>query len=150
MRTTVKNFAMLALVASVLAPAHPAAGAQNRWLADAEIEQMLKGRTLAGMYASGRRFSEHYQDNGDLEYTEDGITIRGHWSVRSGTLCTIYDTDPTGGCFRVALSGAKCFEFYFVARTEAAAPGPPDVKPDWTARGTTEGEADACEDGAHV
>ena len=42
----------------------------------------------------------------------------GHWSVASGTFCTIYDDDPTGGCFRVQKTGANCFEFYFVARTE--------------------------------
>ena len=42
----------------------------------------------------------------------------GRWSISEGTLCTIYDNDPTGGCFRVLKTGSNCFEFYFVARNE--------------------------------
>ena len=137
------------LIATALGP--PTARAQTvTWLSDAEIETSLKGRTLDGMYASGRRFTESYLESGSLTYTEDGVTLTGHWSVRSGTLCTIYDADPTGGCFRVAAMGANCFEFYFVARSEEAAPGPPGSKPDWTARGAVEGKAEACTEGANV
>lgn len=120
------------------------------WLGAAEIERALKGQTLEGMYASGRRFTERYLDDGAVEYVEDGVTITGHWSVTAGTLCTIYDSDPTGGCFRVAASGKNCLEFYFVARSEAAAPGPPDTKPDWTARGAVNGQTDACKEEANV
>ena len=141
--------ACAALIATALGPA--TARAQDvTWLSGAEIETLLKGRTLDGMYASGRRFTESYLESGGLTYTEDGVTLNGHWSVRSGTLCTIYDTDPTGGCFRVAPMGANCFEFYFVARSEEAAPGRPGGKPDWTARGAVEGKAEPCTEGANV
>ena len=120
------------------------------WLTGVEIEAGLGGKTLEGMYATGRRFTERYLPGGQLEYVEDGNVMTGHWSVTAGTLCTIYDTDPTGGCYRVAQSGSNCFEFYFVSRSEEAAPGPPGVKPDWTARGAVDGQVDACKEGAHV
>lgn len=120
------------------------------WLTATEIETGLGGKTLEGMYATGRRFTERYLSGGQLEYIEDGVTMSGHWSVTAGTLCTIYDTDPTGGCYRVARSGSNCYEFYFVSRSEEAAPGPPGVKPDWTARGAVDGQIDACKEGAHV
>lgn len=122
----------------------------DTWLSDAQIESHLKGRTLDGMYASGRRFTESYLEGGALQYSEDGLTLTGRWSVRSGTLCTIYDTDPTGGCFRVTAPSHNCLEFYFVTRTEATAPGSPDTKPDWTARGAVEGKAEACAESADV
>ncbi len=84
----------------------PPAGATGvQWLSEREIASALTGHTLQGAYASGRRFSESYLDGGRLEYTEGGVTLHGHWSITEGTLCTIYDTDPTGGCFRVAPVG---------------------------------------------
>ena len=80
------------------------------------------------------------------ESFEPGVTLGGHWSVTEGTLCTIYDGDPSGGCYRVALVDTNCYEFYFVSRTEAAAPGPPAGKPAWTARGALQGKPSACRD----
>lgn len=120
------------------------------WLTAAEIESGLGGKTLEGMYVTGQRFTERYLLGGQLEYVEDGKVMTGHWSVTAGTLCTIYDTDPMGGCYRVVRSGSNCYEFYFVSRSEEAAPGPPGVKPDWTARGAVDGQIDACKEGVHV
>lgn len=120
------------------------------WLTGAEIESGLGGKTLEGMYAAGQRFTERYLPGGALEYVEGAAVITGHWSVTAGTLCTIYDTDPTGGCYRVARSGSNCYEFYFVSRSEETAPGPPGVKPGWTARGAVDGQIDACKEGVHV
>lgn len=114
------------------------------WLQDAEIASALTGKTIDGRYASGRAFYERYDRDGRVQYMEDGATIGGRWSVTAGTLCTIYDNDPAGGCFRVARVSANCFEFFFAARTEEAAPG--GDKPQWTARGSVNGEASACQD----
>lgn len=128
----------------------PGIALAKEWLTAAEIQSGLGGKTLEGMYATGRRFTERYLSGGQLEYVESGVVITGHWSVTAGTLCTIYDTDPTGGCYRVARSSRNCYEFYFVSRSEAAAPGPPDVTPNWTARGAVDGQTDACKEDAHV
>lgn len=136
------------LILACLSLTAPAFG--GRWLSDSEIASGLGGKTLEGMYATGSRFTEKYLTGGRLEYVENGQTLSGHWSVTAGTLCTIYDTDPSGGCYRVAMSGKNCFEFYFVSRTEEAAPGPPEAKPGWTARGAVDGQIDACREGAHV
>lgn len=116
------------------------------WLKDEAIQAALSGKTLEGRYASGRSFTERYLAGGRVEYLERGATIGGRWSVTEGTLCTIYDHDPTGGCFRVAKVGKNCFEFYFAARTEAQAPGPDSAQPQWTARGAVSGESVGCQD----
>jgi hypothetical protein len=120
------------------------------WLTNTEIETVLKGQTLEGVYETGRRFTERYLENGRVEYTEGSMTMEGHWSATEGTLCTIYDSDPTGGCFRVSRSARNCLEFYFVSRSEAAAPGPSDTKPDWTARGALGGRLEACPETSSV
>ena len=101
------------------------------------------------LFRSGQRFTERYLLGGQLEYVEDGNVMTGRWSVTEGTLCTIFDTDPTGGCYRVVRSGRNCYEFYFVSLEEAA-PGAPGVQPDWTARGAVDGQIDACKEGAQV
>ena len=138
----------VAVLAAVFASALPAAAGE--WLSNAEIETALKGQTLEGVYATGRRFTERYHADGRVEYTENGVSMEGHWSATADTLCTIYDSDPSGGCFRVAPSGQNCLEFYFVTRDEATAPGPPGKKPDWTARGMVGGEVEACPEISNV
>jgi hypothetical protein len=138
-------FALLLTASAAVASESPAP-----WLPGRDIAEAIAGKTLEGRYANGRAFTERYLSDGRIEYIEQGLTIGGHWSVTAGTLCTIYDTDPAGGCFRVSKVGANCFEFYFAARTEAAAPGPDGSTPKWTARGSVSGEAAACQDGANV
>jgi hypothetical protein len=137
--------ALIALVAAAAANDEP-----TRWLPGRDIAQALGGKTLEGRYANGRAFTERYLDGGRIEYFDNGATLGGRWSIQAGTLCTIYDTDPAGGCFRVSRSGTNCFEFYFVARTEDAAPGPQGSQPSWTARGSVSGEPNTCHDGANV
>ncbi len=138
----------LACIGSLLLPL--GALADLPWLSGPQIEKALAGRTIDGMYATGRRFTEHYMDGGMLEYVEDGILLKGRWSVTADTLCTIYDTDPTGGCFRVLSSGRNCYEFYFVARDEDQARRLEDGAPSWTARGAVEGSPEACPGDANV
>ncbi len=53
------RFCMLWACMCLLLPA-PAL-AQLPWLSGPQIETALAGRTLDGMYASGRRFTEHYR-----------------------------------------------------------------------------------------
>jgi hypothetical protein len=126
------------------------ADAAPRWMSDSEIVAIFQGVTLDGRYASGRPFTETYLESGRVEYLESGAIVGGYWSVTAGTLCTIYEIDPTGGCFRVARVAANCFEFYFASRTEAAAPGQNDASLAWTARGSLRGEAAKCPEGADV
>ncbi|MEQ1669812.1 MAG: hypothetical protein ABL893_03045 [Hyphomicrobium sp.] len=141
---------VIGLTAGLPISAGHALDASRQWLAGSAIVDALSGKTIEGSYASGRAFIERYLPDGRVEYVEGNRMIGGHWSVTEGTLCTIYDNDPTGGCFRVTRAGANCFECYFAARTEAAAPGPEDRKPKWTARGSIPGEGAACQDGADV
>jgi len=139
----------VALMVSGLAAA-PASAVQSRWLSGNEILAQFKDATIDGRYASGKAFTERYGADGRLTYTEASLALGGHWSVTEGTLCTIYEFDASGGCYRVARVDTNCYEFYFVSRTEAAAPGPSDGKPAWTARGALQGKASACRDAPSV
>ena len=145
-----KLLAHLAVALVLIASAVLAEDTASVWLPGDDIAEVLSGKTLDGRYANGRAFTERYLAGGRLEYSEDGETMGGHWSVTAGTLCTIYDTESTGGCYRISKSGQNCFEFYFTTRTEAAAPGPEGSIPTWTARGAVEGEPATCHDGANV
>lgn len=129
----------------VLAPAAIAgqAAAEDSWMVDEELRATFTGVTLEGKYGSGRPFTEVYGSDGSLEYREAATEIGGKWSVRAGTFCTIYDNDPTGGCYRVRQVGGNCFEFYFVARTEAQAETD-QKRPSWTARGSIVGKPGIC------
>lgn len=149
-KVTAPGFLRSCLVWACVALLAPAAAAQMPWLSGPQIEKALAGRTIDGMYASGRRFSERYLEGGSLEYVEDGVLLKGRWSVTAGTLCTIYDTDPTGGCFRVMSSASNCYEFYFVARDEEQVRGAKQSAPSWTARGAVEGSPEACPGDANV
>ncbi len=139
--------ASLTLLAALTVAALPAP-AVERWMTESELSEAFSGKTLDGAYQSGRTFTETYRQDGRLRYRDDGRASDGHWSVTAGTFCTIYDDDPTGGCFRVHREGANCFEFYFVARTEEQAKTPHG--PSWTARAWISGVKSTCVDGANV
>jgi hypothetical protein len=117
--------------------------ADGPWMSEDAMRTAFAGVTLDGKYGSGRPFVERYDSNGSLEYREAATHISGKWSVKAGTFCTIYDRDPTGGCYRVKQVGGNCYEFYFVARTEEKATTDPRL-PAWTARGSVQGKPGAC------
>lgn len=135
----------LSLVFSAASLATTVAADSSSWMSEAELRTAFTGKTISGRYAGGRPFTEHYRQDGRLEYRERGNLIDGNWSVEAGAFCTIYDRDASGGCFRVRHITNNCFEFYFVARTEEEAAAAPRA-PDWTARGSIEGQRGACEE----
>jgi hypothetical protein len=132
-----------AVVLSSILVAATVREAPETWMSAGELEQAFAGKTITGRYASGKPFSETYRADHGLEYREKGVLFGGRWSIEAGTFCTIYDRDQSGGCFRVARVARNCYEFYFVARTEADAARRPK-QPHWTARGSVEGEGAAC------
>lgn len=136
------------LVIAAAAVALPAL-ALEAWMSEAEIVARFKGTSIDGHYASGKTFSEDYRPDGRLEYQERDRLSGGRWSVEAGAFCTIYDRDPTGGCYRIKRVSPNCFEFYFVARTEDQLRRGPN-EPSWTARGWVKSETATCADGASV
>jgi hypothetical protein len=100
-------FAILPVAAGLVA--QPVWAVQARWLTQTEILQQFNGATIDGRYASGKAFTERYAVDGRLFYREARLTLGGHWSVTGGTLCTIYDFDASGGCYRVARVDTNCF-----------------------------------------
>ena len=131
----------LALAALIL-PAR----ALESWMDEAAIRTTFAGKTIQGLYANGRAFTETYEPGGAIAYSEKDVAYQGHWSLQAGTFCTIYDSDPTGGCYSVRQVGDNCYEFYFVARTEeeAATQGPGPAR--WTARAAVSDRDATCSD----
>ncbi len=115
------------------------------WMGDSELRQTFAGATIDGVYASGLTFREQYMATGKLDYREaGGRTLNGHWSVVSGTWCTIYTVSNTGGCFKVKRVSANCYEFHFQTRTEEEARQPEPGVPSWTARAWLVGPQPTC------
>ncbi len=145
MSTVVSHLAAFGIAALILAAPLAARDVGQGWLTEDEIRSHLSGKSIEGEYTSGRPFRETYEAGGRVAYEDDIRSNGGRWSVEAGTFCTIYDNDPTGGCFRVRKVGANCFEFFFVARTEELARKDPR-EPDWTARAWIEGQASTCKE----
>mgnify|MGYP000377278579 CR=1 FL=1 len=141
-------FCILGLV-SIEAALVRADNGEGVWMSDSDLNRQFRGAEIDGHYASGRTFSEAYHTDGRLAYRERNRETRGRWSIEAGSFCTIYDSDASGGCYRVRRIGRNCFEFYFVARTEEQVRQDPD-RPRWTARGWVKSEAATCADGASV
>jgi hypothetical protein len=116
------------------------------WMDDAALRAAFAGRTIQGTYASGKAFTETYQADGGIEYREKNVEYRGHWSLQAGSFCTIYHSDPTGGCYQVRQVSDNCYEFYFVSRTEAAAAEGDLGRPSWTARAAVSDRDATCSD----
>lgn len=135
----VRSIATAAAVCAAL----PALATAEKWMSDQELRDAFSGATVDGHYGNGQQFRESFDTGGRLSYTDAHRSSEGNWSVETGTLCTIYDTDPSGGCFRVKKVGGNCYEFFFVARTENKARTDP-LRPSWTARGSIAGEPGKC------
>lgn len=126
-----------------------AVAAEEPWMNEVDMTAAFSGVTLEGKYGSGRPFSEIYRKDGSLEYREAATVIGGRWSVEAGAFCTIYDNDPSGGCYRVKKVAGNCYEFYFVARTQQQAQSDPK-RPSWTARGSVVGKPGICSEQHNV
>ena len=133
-----------AALAIVLA-SQPAAAVES-WMTDAQMRAAFGDKTIQGNYASGRAFTESYWADGSIEYREHGVEYRGHWSLQAGSFCTIYHSDPTGGCYQVRQVSDNCYEFYYVTRTEEQAAEGDLGRPAWTARAAVSDRDATCSD----
>ncbi len=137
----------LALIAAL--PQAASAQSIGDFMSGKDIAATFNGVAIEGRYGDERAFHERYRETGRVEYRERGLTSGGKWSVEADTLCTIYDGDAAGGCFRVKKVSGNCYEFFFVARTEIEAHRDPR-KPAWTARGSIVGGKGACQEESTV
>jgi hypothetical protein len=138
------------LAFTILAAAPVSALSALAWMSENALNQSFSGKTIEGHYSDGAKFVERYDGNGHLNYKDDRRETQGRWSLQAGTFCTIYDIDPSGGCYRVHKVSDNCFEFYFAARTVEQAQREPNDKPSWTARGWVKGETSTCAENVGV
>ena len=134
----------VALLVLLFVAVVPAKGLPGEWLTEDELKAAFAGKTVDGEYPNKRSFHEAYEPDGNVRYEDDARTSGGHWSIKAGSFCTIYDDDPLGGCYRVQKAGPNCYEFYFIARTEERAMSDPSDKPSWTARAWLASEPASC------
>jgi hypothetical protein len=140
---------MLGLVGGLLLAATVPGAVKTVWMSNAELTATFGGQNIVGEYENGETFQETYAADGAVSYRDALRTSGGRWSVGAGSFCTIYDGDPSGGCYRVRQASENCFEFHFVARTAAEAEKNPRT-PDWTARGWFPDKPRTCIDGESV
>jgi hypothetical protein len=111
-----------------------------------QIIAMLEGKTLKGVYANGSPVRETYAVGGKIpDYLDATRSATGTWSVVNNQLCTFYEADMAGGCFRVEKIGANCFDYFAVASSVEEALTPSE-KPRYTARAHIDGLPDTCPD----
>lgn len=132
-----------AAVLALVAMTQPSAAIEP-WMDENSMRAAFAGKTIQGHYASGKAFTEVYLADGGIEYREKGIEYRGHWSLQAGSFCTIYHSDPTGGCYQVRQVSENCYEFYFVTRTEMQAAERDLGRPAWTARAAVSDRDATC------
>ena len=116
------------------------------WMDEAALTTAFRGKTIQGLYTSGSAFTETYAADGSIDYSEGPIAYQGHWSIQAGSFCTIYHSDPAGGCFQVRQVSDNCDEFYFVSRTEQQAAEGDLSRPSWTARAAVSDRDPTCSD----
>ena len=116
------------------------------WLNDAEL-QRFKDATLDRPLCERQSFSPNTTARTAGSTTSKrGMTLRGHWSITQGTLCTIYDFDETGGCYRVSARRYELLRILFRLANGSRPRRVLDGKPRWTARGAIQGQPSACQD----
>jgi hypothetical protein len=128
-----------------LAPTQ-ALAVESRVLQGPQIIALLEGKTLKGVYADGTPVRESYAVGGKIpDYLDSRQSATGTWSVVNNQLCTFYNADMAGGCFRVEMIGTNCFDYFAIASSVEEALKP-TAKPRYTARASIEGLPDTCPD----
>lgn len=145
-----RSIALVTLMVTTLAAGPVLALTEPAWMDETAMNLAFSGKTIDGHYADGATFEERYDGDGRLAYKDAKRGTNGRWSLQAGTFCTIYDIDPSGGCYRVHKVSNNCFEFYFAARTVEQAQSDPRDKPSWTARAWVRGETSTCAENVGV
>ncbi len=109
-----KHLIRLSFVAILLATS--SASAQDlqrngRELDGIELSSLFNGMTMVGNYGNGVKFTETYNRDGSIAYSDDQARDRGHWFVRGRLFCTFYEKS-NGACFSVKKSGDNCYEYF--------------------------------------
>ena len=139
----------VAILFCILGLAGPAARAEQGWMTEAAMRAAFVGKTLDGYYADGEDWTERYDADGRLDYSDRRRRSPGSWYFRDEVFCTFYDPgrNVTGGCFTAIQAGTNCYEFYLAefSEREADKEVPPGPVGRWVARASRRGEPSTCE-----
>lgn len=90
------------------------------------VVEALVGRTVDGIYTSGRPWSETMSADGSTTLEQDGRTIAGRWRFdAAGRLCFNYPGEPADedGCFFYFRLGPNCLEHFTETEGELVSNG---------------------------
>ena len=117
-------------------------------MSEEAIRAEFIGKARDGYFRAGKTWSSTHRANGRSDFSADGRTWAGHWTLRGRVLCTFVDpkTLPArpGGCWSAVKVSANCYEYY-VARPGRAETGE-DAWTDqrWFARGWRREQPSTC------
>lgn len=108
----IKQLAALAILLTSGLPVHAGdAVAKGHEMDTIELSATFPGLTLVGNYGNGVKFSETYNADGSLTYSDDLGADKGRWFVRGRLFCTFYEASD-GACYSVRKSGSNCYEYF--------------------------------------
>lgn len=140
-----RSFLALAVAGAVALPV-TAQPVSPGWMGDDDIRAAFRDVTIDGNYGDGAKFTESYNRDGRLAYSDGARRMTGRWSVVNSAFCTLYDGSSSGGCFKVTRHSANCYEFYFLAASETDAARSEAQAPHWTARAWDTRRAATCDE----
>ena len=125
----------LAFAAAIPARAESEAAAPRlAWMSGEQIRSEFTGRGLAGIYPTGREWSETIARDGTTDYREGQKHWLGKWWVEAREFCFSYPPPGVGGCFRVVRTSANCFELYDFSGALGQQQEPPYLGDRWNGR----------------
>jgi hypothetical protein len=116
------------------------------WMPGAAIRSEFTGRPIAGIYPSGRPWTETIHSDGTTDYREGGKHWLGRWWIRDREFCFSYPPPGLGGCFRVVRTSANCYELYDFSGEAGRGEEPPHLDDLWNGRLWVADRPTTCEE----
>jgi hypothetical protein len=119
---------------TIVTPSHAEDDFAQRWMTADAIRSEFSGKSLAGIYPSGVKWSEDIAADGTTDYRENQIRRPGQWWVTTLEFCFSYPSPGVGGCFRVVKMSVNCYEIYEFGSEFGRQDAPPRQKGAWNGR----------------
>jgi len=135
----------LCLIAAATA-SHAQDDPTQSWMTADAIRAEFAGKSLAGIYPSGKTWSEDIAADGTSDYREDQVRRPGQWWLTALEFCFSYPQPGQGGCFRIVKMSANCYELYEYGSEFGRRDAPPREKGSWNGRMWRTETATTCDE----